>query len=91
LVTTVERGSAAAEAGLRGASREIIVGNYSIPWGGDYVIQVDGRGVTQSRTLTQVLSLKHGGDTIRLKVIREGQEQDITVTLQSARRGSFRL
>jgi S1-C subfamily serine protease len=91
LVTTVERGSAAAEAGLLGASREIIVGNYRIPWGGDYIIQVDGRGVAQTRTLTQALSLKHGGDTIRLKVIREGQEHDITVTLQSARRGGFRL
>ena len=81
----------AAEAGVRGANREITVGNYRIPWGGDYIVQVDSRDVVQSRMLTQALSLKRGGDTLQLKVIREGQEQDITVTLKPVRRGRFRL
>ncbi len=84
LVVTVERGSAAAEAGVRGASREIIVGNYSVPWGGDYIIKVDGREVAHRRVMTQALSLKHGGDTVRLTVIRDGREIEVSVNLHNA-------
>ncbi len=91
LTVTVERGSAAAEAGLRGASREIIVGNYRVPWGGDYIVKVDDREVTHRRVLTQALSLKHGGDTVRLTVVRDGREMEITVKLQSAPSRGTRL
>ena len=64
LVTEVARGSAAAEAGLRPAQREVVVGNYLIPWGGDFITRIDGREVTNRSFLNQVLSLKHGGDTL---------------------------
>ena len=84
LVTEVRRGSAAHEAGLRGATREVILGNYAIPWGGDFIIEVEGREVTHQRALSQVMSLKHGGDTVRLKVIREGDAVDVSVALKSA-------
>ena len=83
LTLEVKRGSAAAQAGLRGATREIVVGNYLIPWGGDYIIEVDGRPVTHARVLTQAMSLKQGGDTLRLKAIRGGEEVEFTLTLQS--------
>jgi S1-C subfamily serine protease len=91
LVVSVERGSAAAAAGVRGASREIIVGNYSIPWGGDYIIKVDGREVAHRRVLTQALSLKHGGDSVRLTVVRDGRETEVTVKLQNAPSRGLRL
>ena len=84
LVTEVRRGSAAHEAGLRGATREVILGNYVIPWGGDFIVEVDGRKVTHQRALSQVMSLKHGDDTVRLKVIREGDAVDVSVALKSA-------
>jgi len=83
LTLEVQRGSAAAQAGVRGATREIVVGNYLIPWGGDYIIEVDGRPVTHPRVLSQAMSLKQGGDTLRLKVIRGGEEVELTLTLQS--------
>jgi S1-C subfamily serine protease len=90
LIVEVAARSAGAEAGLRGAQREIIVGNSRIPWGGDFIIAVDGRRVTHRRVFTQVLSLKQGGDTLRLTVIRDGEEMDVTVKLRSAS-GSLRL
>ena len=90
LIVAVDRGSAAEEAGLRGADREIQVGNYRVPWGGDVIIAVDGRTITHRRVLSQALSLKAGGDTVKLKIIREGREMDVTVTLQAAR-GRMRL
>jgi len=91
LVTAVERGSAADLAGLRGATREIRLGNARIPYGGDYIVAVDGREVAHSRVFSQALSLKHGGDTLRLTIFRDGQEQEVTITLASARSGGLRL
>ena len=84
LVTEVVRGSAAAEAGLRPAQREVVVGNYLIPWGGDFITKIDGREVANRGFLNQVLSLKHGGDTLRLRVIRDGEEMEVEITLKSA-------
>ncbi|MEX2300152.1 MAG: trypsin-like peptidase domain-containing protein [Bryobacterales bacterium] len=82
LVYEVTPGSAADEAGLRGASQEIVVGNEIIPWGGDYVVEVDGRGISNGNLLRQILALKQGGSTLRLKVIREGRELEIEVKLR---------
>ena len=83
LVAEIVRGSAGAAAGLRGAQREVVLGNYLIPWGGDFITHVDGREVAHRRVLSQVLSLKHGGDTLRLTVIRDGKQQTIDIELQS--------
>lgn len=84
LVTEVRSGSASDEAGLKGATREVILGNYVIPWGGDFIVAVEGREVTNQRALSQAMSLKHGGDILNLKVIRGDSELDIEVVLKSA-------
>ena len=83
LVMEVTPGSAAAKAGLRGAHREIILGNYRIPWGGDYIVEADGRRIASQRMLSQILSLKRAGDSVKLKVVREGEEVDLIVKLQA--------
>ena len=82
LVTDVAKGSAAAAAGVRGASREIIVGNYRVPWGGDVIIEIDGAAVTNRSTMQQALSLKLAGDTVSLRVLRDGEELELTLTLR---------
>jgi len=82
LVTDVAKGSAAAAAGVRGASREIIVGNYRVPWGGDVIIEIDGAAVTNRSTMQQALSLKLAGDTVSLRVLRDSAELELTVTLR---------
>ena len=87
LIVDVDRGSAASEAGLRGADREVIVSNYRIPVGGDLIVAVDGRRVTHQRVMSQALSLKAGGDTVTLTIVREGREMDVTVKLRARSRG----
>ncbi len=82
LVTDVAKGSAAAAAGVRGASREIIVGNYRVPWGGDVIIEIDGAAVTNRSTMQQALSLKLAGDTVSLRVLRDSEELELTVALR---------
>ena len=86
LVVNVDSGSAAAAAGLRGADREVRVGNYVVPWGGDVIVAVDGRKVSHRRVLTQALSLKAGGDSVTLTLIREGRETDVDVKLRPVSR-----
>lgn len=83
LITEIEPGSAAAEAGLRGAEQEVVLGNYRIPWGGDFVISVDGRRVSSQRFLRQSFDLKRGGDEMRLTVIRGTEELEIVIQLHS--------
>lgn len=90
LITEVIRGSAAAEAGLRGADQEVRFGNTIVPYGGDLIVSVDGRPMRDKRVLSQVLSLKYGGDTVQLGIVRDGAEREVEVVLR-ARRGSFRF
>ena len=82
LVIGIEDGSAAAAAGLRGASRELVVGNYRIPWGGDVIVAADGTAVSDRNKLREALALKLAGDVLTLRVLRDGEELDVTVTLQ---------
>ena len=87
LVTDVAKGSAAAAAGVRGASRDVIVGNYRVPWGGDVIIALDGVAITSRGALQQALSLKLAGDQVSLRVLRDGAELDLTVTLRGRSAG----
>ena len=90
LITAVASGSAAAEAGLRGARREVVVGNYRIPWGGDFVIAVDGIRVTDSGKMREALALKLAGDSVVYRIVRNGEEAEVSVTLRG-RGGAVRL
>jgi S1-C subfamily serine protease len=83
LLVEVAPGSAAAQAGLRGAEREIILGNYRVPWGGDYIIEADGRRIASQRMLAQILALKRAGDSVKMKIVRQGEEKEITVKLRA--------
>ena len=84
LIQSVERGSAAEEAGLRGAREVGVVGNYEIGIGGDLIIEVDGQKVESNATLTRAMSRKRGGDTLNLTVLRSGRQVKITVHLAEA-------
>lgn len=49
---------------------------------GDVIVEVDGTKVTKMDELNAIKNQKQIGDTLRLKVFREGKEKEITVTLQ---------
>ena len=90
LVTEVDSGSAAADAGLRGASRDVIVGNYRVPWGGDFIVAVDGVAITDKGKMREALALKLAGDTVAFRIFRDGREFDLPVKLR-AMGGGVRL
>src|SRR5215831_13666767 len=70
LIQSVERGSAAEEAGLRGPRQVVIVGNYRLGVGGDLITAVEGQTVEGNDSLTRVLNRKRAGDPLNLTVYR---------------------
>jgi len=81
LVQRVEAGSAAQEAGLRGANRTVIVGNYRLGVGGDLIISVDGKPVESQDVMARVMTRKRIGDILELEIMRGGRKQKLTVKL----------
>lgn len=84
LVQRVIRGTAAAEAGVRGARDSAIVGNYEIGIGGDFITAIDGKPVDRQDALSLVLARKRAGDNMDLTVFRGGKESTVKVTLGEA-------
>jgi S1-C subfamily serine protease len=85
LIQSVQEGSSAAEAGLRGPTDQAIVGRrYQIYIGGDYITEVEGQAVTGNETLSRVMSKKRGGDPLELTVIRNGKKLTVKVHLAEA-------
>ncbi len=80
LVIQVVPGSPADQAGLRGGRG---TGDGSVPRGGDVIVAVDGTPVETMDQLVEQISRHSPGDTVRLTVVRDGQRQEITVTLGS--------
>jgi S1-C subfamily serine protease len=85
LVQTVERGSPAAEAGVRGAQQMVIVfRTYRIGAGGDLIVAIDGKPPESNDSLRRALDRKRVGETLELTVYRDGRTQKIRVKLGEA-------
>ncbi|UCG96148.1 MAG: trypsin-like peptidase domain-containing protein [Burkholderiales bacterium] len=78
VVLRVAPGSAAARAGLQGAT----IGRDGAVTAGDVVIAVEGRRTESVGRLLGRLEDFKVGDTVRLTVVREGREREVAVTLQ---------
>lgn len=81
LVQRVDRGSPAAQAGIRGPSRRVIISNYAIGIGGDLITSVDGKPVETQDAIQRVMTRKRVGDSMELTLNRAGRSQKITVRL----------
>jgi S1-C subfamily serine protease len=84
LIQRVDPGSPAAEYGLRGPTRRVIVSNYPIGIGGDLITAIEGQPVQGNESLQRVMSRKRGGDWLALTIYRGGHRQDLRVKLGSA-------
>jgi S1-C subfamily serine protease len=84
LIQNVAPGSAADQAGLRGARRAVMVGNYEIGIGGDLITEIEGQRVDRIDALTRALAKKRPGDKLDLTIHRGGRSMKLTVTLGAA-------
>ena len=89
LVIDVTAGSPAAEAGLQGSttvsSQGQFPGSQQSQFGsiGDIIVAIDGHEVGSVAELTGYLNSKQPGDQVTLSIIRNNQQQKVTLTLQA--------
>ncbi|MGH2981754.1 MAG: S1C family serine protease [Solirubrobacterales bacterium] len=81
LIHRVVPGAPADEAGLRGSEEEIRFQASSVQIGGDGVFAVDGREVIGPSDLSRFISQRRPGDEVTLQVLRDGERENLEVTL----------
>lgn len=84
MVTQVMRGGSASGAGLKAATKELIVGFYRIPIDGDVIVQLDDVPVASLRDIRDYLSEKKVGESVRLQFYRNRKLQSVTITLRDS-------
>ncbi|MBM3746532.1 MAG: trypsin-like serine protease [Acidobacteria bacterium] len=82
MILSVRSGSAADAAGLRGARRSVIIGNYRVPVGGDLIVAIDGRPVDSRNALASALGRKEPGESLELTIYRGGRTMKVRVSLE---------
>jgi S1-C subfamily serine protease len=81
LVESVSPGSPAAKAGIKGGDRQVTVQGEQFTIGGDVIVKVDNTEIKTADDLIAFLGTKKPGDTVTVTVERDGQTQDLQVTL----------
>jgi 2-alkenal reductase len=72
----------AQQAGIQPGTRRVQLGSQTILTGGDLIVAIDGQPVATGGDLRGYIeNNKHPGDTTTVTVLRNGQRQDIPVTL----------
>jgi S1-C subfamily serine protease len=82
MVVEIMPGGPAEKAGLRGGNRQIQVGNLMLVVGGDVIVQVDQEEIQSGDDLVKYLRGKNPGDSVKIKIYREGKVREIKATLQ---------
>jgi S1-C subfamily serine protease len=81
LVESVSPGSPAAKAGIKGGDKQVTVQGEQFTIGGDVIVKADNTTIKTADDLIAFLGTKKPGDTITVTVERNGQTQDIQITL----------
>ncbi len=84
LVQSIRPGSAAAQAGIRGGTRSVVIGRYEVAIGGDLLVVINGRRAEDANSIPRALRGKRAGDTVDVELIRGGKSVKLQVTLHAA-------
>jgi putative serine protease PepD len=81
MIAEVVKGGPADKAGLKGGDQRVQVGNVIMVVGGDIVVKADQHDVKTNDELIRYIREKKPGDTLLLKVQRNGKAMDVKVVL----------
>ncbi len=82
LVNQVTAGSPAEKAGLRASSKQATINGATVNVGGDVITAIDNQPVKTFDDLVAYLTSSTSvGQTVTLTILRDGQQQDVKVTL----------
>jgi S1-C subfamily serine protease len=81
LIERVTPGGPAAQAGIRGGNRIVLAGLQQLRIGGDILVAIDGKAVTDQSDLTLLLDRAQPGDVVTLTIVRNSRKVDVRVKL----------
>ncbi|HEU4941626.1 MAG TPA: trypsin-like peptidase domain-containing protein [Gaiellaceae bacterium] len=81
LVVRVYDGSGAAEAGLRAGTREVVIDGQSYLLGGDFIVEIDGKPVSEAQDLRRAIMGRKVGDEITIEAYRGDERRSFEVKL----------
>lgn len=81
LVADVFKGSPAEKAGLKGAVREVRIGNLVVAEGGDLITAIDGKTVKSMDELNDIMDDYETGRVVTLRLIRKSKTVFVKVRL----------
>ena len=81
LVQSVQSGSPADKAGIKGGSATVSIAGQQVRAGGDVITSIDGKPVKSMTDVVNDVASKKPGDTVQLGVTRRGHSSTVTVTL----------
>jgi S1-C subfamily serine protease len=81
LVARVVPEGPADEAGLQGSDHRIRFQAQEVSVGGDVIVAIDGHRILSDTDLPELISRYDPGDEVTLEIIRNGETQDVDVTL----------
>lgn len=84
LIEQVASGSPADKAGLRGSYMPATVNGQQILVGGDVITQIDNQSIAQPNDIRSYLAQAQAGQQIDLEIIRNGQQKQVSVTLEAS-------
>ncbi|MDI6796053.1 MAG: trypsin-like peptidase domain-containing protein [Desulfatibacillaceae bacterium] len=81
LITEIADKSPAKQAGLMGPKKRLRIGNSVLPVGGDVILQMGETKMEGSDAFVRAMRKFKPGQEITVRILRDGSQQDITVTL----------
>jgi S1-C subfamily serine protease len=81
LVSEVVSGGPAEEAGLEGGGDKLRFQAAQYRTGGDVILQVDGRDIVGPDDLAEVIAAHQPGDEVTLTILRDGEREQVELTL----------
>lgn len=81
LVENAVQGGPASAAGIHGGNRSILAGLQELRIGGDIVVGMDGKEITNQTDLNVLLNRHQPGDKVTISIYRGRQKMNVPVTL----------
>ncbi len=85
LIQKVIPGGAAERAGLHGGNEQAYVGNTPVMLGGDLIVGIDGKEVTNTQDISAIMDKHQAGDTISVTIYRGRKQITMKLILGEAR------